>query len=214
MDALLGGDEMAGPFELGAADRGVQVGHPVIPPRLAVPVYSRIVAGLADQVPGTRSGVVVAGEDGPAAPSSDDLVQVEADRREAAAACRPAPAGRADPLRGVFDHGDPMPAREIGGRVEVGRVAEQVDGSDSSDRPAGADVRQPPAGHAALPGEELFQQVRVELPVTGVDVEGDRVPTGVAYRVRCRDERPGGHDHLISRTDSGEQVRDVQGSGC
>ena len=77
---------LAGALKLGAADGGVQVGHPVIPRRLAVPVFHRVIADLVDQVPVAPGSVVVAGEDDAAAAGGNELVGVEAGRGQAAAA--------------------------------------------------------------------------------------------------------------------------------
>src|ERR1700722_19704885 len=75
---------LAGALKLGAADGGVQVGHPVIPRRLAVPVFHRVIADLVDQVPVAPGSVVVAGEDDAAAAGESEFVGVDAGRGEAA----------------------------------------------------------------------------------------------------------------------------------
>jgi hypothetical protein len=89
---------------------------------------------------------------------------------------RPAPAGRADALGGVFDHGDPVAAGGSVDGVEVGGMTEQFNRGDRSNSAAGSRVGQPASLQAAVPGEEILQQVRVELPVPRIDIQGGRCP--------------------------------------
>lgn len=105
----------------------------------------------------------------------------------------------ADHDQQTWSRGDGIVEPVPGVQVKVVRRLVQQDDvrPQARARSSTSGTGQPPAAHAALPGEEPFEQVRVELPVSRVDVESDRVPAGVADRVRGRDEHPGGHDHVI-----------------
>ena len=101
-------------------------------------------------------------------------------------------------LRAVLDQGDPALVRDRAEGVDVGRVAEHVDGDD----------RLRPLGDEALDVRGVHQRLRRR------DAVGEH---GFAARdaagVRVGDERERRRDHLVARPDAGGETGHVERGG-
>jgi hypothetical protein len=92
-------------------------------------------------------------------------------------------ARRAEGLRGLLDHGDPLLRSQSDDDGKVGGMPEQVDRRDRRNGTASDRVGCQAVLGAAVASEEPFELGGVELPVVRVDVEGDGVAADVADRV-------------------------------
>src|SRR6266702_929826 len=80
----LGREEIVNSFELGESERGIQAGQPVVEADVIMTKVQGIVFRLRRQVLGAPRNFVVIRDDDAACTAGDDLVAVEAERRDAA----------------------------------------------------------------------------------------------------------------------------------
>ncbi len=107
---------------------------------------------------------------------------------------RPAAVAGAEGLAGVLDERETVGGGELGEAVELGRVAEDVDGEDPS---------------GAL-GDRGPRRVGIHVQRSRVDVHEDRRRALEEDRVGRGDERKRGRDDLVSRAQPSQPHREVQ----
>ena len=105
---------------------------------------------------------------------------------------------RAERLAGVLDEREAVPFAELDQRVELARVAEDVDRDDRL-RPL---------------GDRRLDRGRVEVVRARVDVREHRRRALVDRAVRGRDERERRRDHLVAGADARQPHRKVQAGGA
>ena len=107
---------------------------------------------------------------------------------------------RPERLGGVLDERHAVAVAQPDERVEVGRLAVEVDGHE---RP-----RLPPAGGPRLQG--VLDEVRVEVPRARLRVDEDGHAALVEDRVHARAEREVRDKHLVAALDADEPQREVE----
>ncbi len=140
----------------------------------------------------------VLGHDHAPFPGRHVLVGVEGEhRRRREGPDPPALVLRADGMRGVLEHGDPAGGGELEDRIEVRRLAHEVDRQD----------------HLRSRREPLLDLLDPDVQSGRVDVREDGPGAAVDDRVERRHERHGRRHDFVARADSEREERDVQARG-
>ena len=156
--------------------------------------------GGGREVLGPAAELLVVGEDRAAAAGGDDLVAVEAQRRETGLrADRVTLVGGAERFGGVLDHRDVPVPRDRDDLVHVDGVAERVHRSDGRDPAAGLAVDG--ATRAALRDrvEAGAQRLRIHAERLERAVDEMRDRAAIGDRIGGRDERQRRRHHLVAR---------------
>lgn len=142
---------------------------------------------------------VIGGDQAALTAGGEILADVEAEGvHRADRAHGPAPVPGTVRLRGVLDHGDPVPGGDLGDPVQIGGQTVQVDHDD----------RLGPAGDRGL------QRRGVQIERDGVDVHEHRYGHEMERSGGAADEAQGGHDDLVARLHTRGAQRDRQRRGA
>src|SRR6266511_3286140 len=138
---------------------------------------------------------LVVRRDGAALTRRDLLVRIEREHRRVAVRPDGPPfVPRSERLARVLDERETVLAAELQQRIELARVAEDVD----------CDDRLRPLGDGSLDGG------RIEVVRVWIDVREHRCGALVDRAVRRRDERERRRDHLVARAGLGEQLLEAR----
>src|SRR5712692_1212765 len=205
------------PLDLAAAERGLDVGHAIIPAELehliipgavGLALHARRVVGgavRADALHPCRELRIV-GQRGPALPGGDDLDRMKAedgDIRKAATADRLPEILAADGVRGILDDTE---AVAVGKRTDAAHVARLA-----GEMHRHHDLRQAPVGLRLL--ELGLERVRAHVAAAQIDV--DKVDLGAAVEPANGrgDEGVRGGPQPVSAPQSERKTGDVQRRG-